>query len=75
MLLGHDKIADILIQNGANVHAADNDGETPLSLATHKGKICKVKKFSKLFKCKLMPLFRSRKSCWHFNSKWGKCQC
>lgn len=36
-LKGDEKIADLLIQNGANVNCFDKDKATPLHLASKKG--------------------------------------
>lgn len=37
LLLGYDKIVDLLIQNGANINAARNVGDTPLFKASQNG--------------------------------------
>lgn len=37
-LLGFDKVAELLIQNGADVSIVGQDGTTALTLASRKGK-------------------------------------
>lgn len=39
ILLGQEKIADILIQKGADVSLKDNNGWTPLFVAAASGKL------------------------------------
>lgn len=48
IILGHDKTVDFLIQNGANVHSENRNGQTSLHLASMNGNLntCQT-----LFKC------------------------
>lgn len=37
VILGHDKIVHLLIENGADIEIKDDDGNSPLLLAISKG--------------------------------------
>lgn len=48
--LGDEKITEILIDNGANINAANDEGMTPLHLATRNCDINSNKLFSVMIK-------------------------
>lgn len=57
---GHDKIAELLVKHGANVHSLDSHGRTPLFWASFKGKKHITRNVLSNNRCGFHRLFRQK---------------
>lgn len=71
--LGHAKIVEILIKNGANINRQDPMGQTPLHLAVKSGN-SNIQMYT-LAHLKLMEKWiEMLMTDWFLNRKWEKCK-